>query len=102
MDKITKQAKIVAKKTAKAASVPIKATNGYKTVVSVVMFLLMAVLGDKLPLLADNREVIEEILMYAMGSGVLHKFARWLIRNFKSIKCWSIDSFKKIINKLKK
>jgi len=87
------------KKAITAINKPIKKTNGYKTTVSALLFVIFAILGDRVPFLKENEQVIREVLEYALSVGVLHKGFRWILRNAKNIKDWSISNLKSLINK---
>lgn len=69
----------------------IEATNGYKTKFAALLYLLITVIGDRLPFIANNKEIVVNLLDLLMASGLFHDF--W--RNHKKIIEFIKDFFKK-------
>jgi len=62
----------------------IQATNGYKTKSAAFVFLVLQLLGDKIPMTPGNKEIVVNLLELVMASGLLHDF--W--RNRENILSW--------------
>lgn len=69
----------------------IEKTNGYKTKSAALIYLLFTAFGDKVPFIAENKEIAVNIIDILIASGLLHD----LWRNRKKI----IDFVKNIFNK---
>jgi hypothetical protein len=82
----------------KAANKAISATNGKKTYITAICVLIVSLLRDKVPFIAENELIIEEILEYALEFGVIHKI--W--RNRKDIIKMIIFKSNKLNNFIKK
>ena len=54
----------------------ITATNGYKTKSAAFVYLLLQLLGDKIPLTPGNRDITVNLIELLMASGLLHDFWR--------------------------
>jgi len=67
----------------------IQATNGYKTKSAAFVFLLLQLLGDKIPLTPGNKEIVVNLVELLMASGLLHDF--W--RNRQIISEWIKNLF---------
>jgi hypothetical protein len=69
----------------------ISATNGYKTKITAIIYLLVTIFGDKVSFISDNEQVITTSIDILMASGLLHDF--W--RNKDKIWEWIKDIVKK-------
>jgi hypothetical protein len=67
----------------------IKATNGYKTKSAAFVFLIIQLLGDKIPLTPGNKEIVVNLVELLMASGLFHDF--W--RNRESYLQWIKNLF---------
>ena len=67
----------------------IQATNGYKTKSAVFVFLVLQLLGDKIPMTPGNKEIVVNLVELLMASGLLHDF--W--RNRQNITDWIKNLF---------
>ena len=67
----------------------IQATNGYKTKSAAFVFLLLQLLGDKIPMTPGNKEIVVNLVELLMASGLLHDF--W--RNRQNITDWIKNLF---------
>jgi hypothetical protein len=54
----------------------IEASNGYKTKSAVLVFLLLQLFGDKIPLTPGQREITVNLVEFLMASGLIHDFWR--------------------------
>ncbi|MFV0267958.1 MAG: hypothetical protein ACK5HT_12570 [Draconibacterium sp.] len=70
----------------------ISATNGYKTKAAAFVWLIVSLLGNKVPLISENRELVVNIVDVLISTGLLHD----LWRNKKKITEWVISLFAKI------
>jgi hypothetical protein len=62
----------------------ITATNGYKTKSAVLLFLVLQLFGDKIPMTPGNKEIVINLVELFMASGLAHDF--W--RNREQITNW--------------
>lgn len=62
----------------------IELTNGYKTKGAALIYLLLTVFGDKIPFVANNKELAVNVVDVMIASGLLHD--AW--RNRKKIFLW--------------
>ena len=69
----------------------IRTTNGYKTKSAALLYLLLAAFGDKIPFIAENKEIAVNIVDILIASGLVHDV--W--RNRQKI----IDYIKNIFKK---
>ena len=67
----------------------ITATNGYKTKSAAFVYLLLQLLGDKIPITPVNREITVNLIELLMASGLAHDF--W--RNREQITNWIKNLF---------
>ena len=67
----------------------VQATNGYKTKSAVFVFLVLQLLGDKIPMTPGNKEIVVNLVELLMASGLLHDF--W--RNRQNIISWIKNLF---------
>lgn len=54
----------------------VNATNGYKTKTAAFVFLLLQLLGDKIPLTPGNRIVVVNLIELLMATGLFHDLWR--------------------------
>jgi hypothetical protein len=54
----------------------LKKTTGYKTYATATMYILVALFGEKVPFLKDNKVIVEQCLEYAFEFAVAHKVFR--------------------------
>jgi hypothetical protein len=54
----------------------VTATNGYKTKTAVFVYLILQLLGDKIPLTPGNKMIVVNLVELLMASGLLHDFWR--------------------------
>jgi hypothetical protein len=67
----------------------ITATNGYKTKSAAFVYLLLQLLGDKIPMTPGNRDITVNLIELLMASGLVHDF--W--RNREQITNWIKNLF---------
>lgn len=68
----------------KPINAAIKGTNGYKTKSAVVLYLLLQIFSEKIPVSPANQEILINITDILMASGIFHD----LWRNREAVTDW--------------
>lgn len=63
-----------------------KATNGKKTIVTAIAFVVVRLLGDKIPFIEQHQEFVEELIEYGFEIGLFHKFIKSIPAIYQYIK----------------